>query len=37
VDQLKKAGVDLTKEDAFKAVVNRLAELVNELEIVLKS
>ena len=37
VDQLKKAGVDLTKEDAFKAVVNRLGELVNELEIVLKS
>jgi oligoendopeptidase F len=37
VDQLKKAGVDLTKEDAFKAVVNRLDELVNELEIVLKS
>ena len=37
VVQLQKAGVDLTKEDAFKAVVNRLNELVNELELVLNS
>jgi oligoendopeptidase F len=37
VIQLQKAGVDLTKEDAFKAVVNRLNELVNELELVLNS
>ena len=37
VNQLLKAGVDLTKEDAFKAVVNRLNELVDELEVVLKS
>ena len=36
VVQLQKAGVDLTKEDAFKAVVNRLNELVDELELVLK-
>lgn len=37
VEQLKKAGVDLTKPDAFKAVANRLQELVDELEVVLKS
>ncbi|MFA7106449.1 MAG: oligoendopeptidase F [Candidatus Izemoplasmatales bacterium] len=37
VKQLQNAGVDLTKEDAFKAVVNRLNELVDELAIVLKS
>ena len=37
VTQLQKAGVDLTKEDSFKAVVNRLNELVDELELVLKS
>ncbi|MDT8337216.1 MAG: M3 family oligoendopeptidase, partial [Candidatus Izemoplasmatales bacterium] len=37
VNQLLKAGVDLTKQDAFKAVVNRLTELVDELEVVLKS
>lgn len=37
VKQLMAAGVDLTKEDAFKAVVNRLNELVNELEVVIKS
>ncbi len=37
VSQLKAAGVDLTSEDAFKAVVNRMTELVNELEEVLKS
>ncbi len=37
VEQLKAAGVDLTKEDAFLAVVNRMNELVDELEEVLKS
>jgi oligoendopeptidase F len=37
VNQVLKAGVDLTKEDSFKAVVNRLEELVDELEVVLKS
>jgi len=37
VKQLLDAGVDLTTEDAFKAVVNRMNELVNELEQVLKS
>ncbi len=37
VQQLKNAGVDLTTEAAFKAVVNRLEELVNELEEVLNS
>lgn len=36
VKQLIDAGVDLTKEDAFNAVINRLDELVNELEVVLK-
>ncbi|MCF7923805.1 MAG: oligoendopeptidase F [Candidatus Izimaplasma sp.] len=37
VKQVLEAGVDLTKEEAFKAVVNRLEELVDELEVVLKS
>ncbi|MCK5731668.1 MAG: oligoendopeptidase F, partial [Tenericutes bacterium] len=37
VQQLKAAGVDLTTEDTFKAVVNRLEELVKELEEVLNS
>ena len=37
VQQLKAAGVDLTTEDAFMAVVNRLEELVIELEEILKS
>ncbi len=37
VKQLLDAGVDLTTEDAFKAVVNRMNELVDELEEVLKS
>lgn len=37
VKQVLAAGVDLTKEDSFKAVVNRLTELVNELEVVLNS
>jgi len=33
VEQLKDAGVDLTKKDAFVAVSNRLSELVNQLAI----
>ncbi|MFP4477851.1 MAG: oligoendopeptidase F [Candidatus Izemoplasmatales bacterium] len=37
VKQVLDAGVDLTKEDSFKAVVHRLEELVDELEVVLKS
>ncbi|MFA7561247.1 MAG: oligoendopeptidase F [Candidatus Izemoplasmatales bacterium] len=37
VKQLLNAGVDLTEESAFKAVVKRLQELVDELEVVLKS
>lgn len=37
VKQLLNAGVDLTKEDSFYAVVKRLNELVDELDIVLKS
>ncbi len=37
VKQLQKAGVDLTTEDAFKAVVNRMNELVDELESVINS
>ncbi len=37
VKQLMDAGVDLTSEEAFEAVVNRMNELVNELEEVLKS
>lgn len=37
VNQVLKAGVDLTKEDAFMAVVHRLEELVDELEVVLQS
>jgi len=37
VKQVLEAGVDLTKEDSFKAVVHRLEELVDELEVVLKS
>jgi len=36
VRQLVKAGVDLTKADAFLAVINRLKELVDQLEVVLK-
>jgi oligoendopeptidase F len=37
VKQLMDAGVDLTTEDAFMAVVHRLEELVLELEQILKS
>ncbi|MFA5380407.1 MAG: oligoendopeptidase F [Candidatus Izemoplasmatales bacterium] len=33
VDQIKKAGVDLTQKDAFLAVAKRLAELVDQLEV----
>jgi len=36
VKQLQKAGVDLTKEDAFQAVVKRLTDLVNQLAIELE-
>ena len=36
VELLKKAGVDLTTKEPFLAVVKRLDELVNELEIELK-
>jgi len=35
IDQLKKAGVDLTQEDAFLAVCHRLDELVSQLELVI--
>lgn len=37
VQQLKDAGVDLTSEDAFMAVVHRMEELVDELEEVINS
>jgi oligoendopeptidase F len=37
VKQVLNAGVDLTKDESFKAVVNRLEELVDELEVVLQS
>jgi len=36
VNLLKKAGVDLTTNEPYLAVVNRLDELVNELEVALK-
>lgn len=36
VNQVKKAGVDLTSKEAFMAVVNRLNELLDELEVALK-
>ncbi|QVK21717.1 oligoendopeptidase F [Mycoplasmatota bacterium] len=35
VDQVKKAGVDLTTKDPFVAVINRLDELINKLQEVL--
>ncbi|MFW5864817.1 MAG: oligoendopeptidase F [Candidatus Izemoplasmataceae bacterium] len=35
VEQVKKAGIDLTNKDAFLAVVNRLNTLLDELELVL--
>ncbi len=36
VQQVKKAGVDLTTKEPFMAVVNRLNTLINELEVALK-
>lgn len=36
VQQVKKAGVDLTTKDTFLAVVNRLNSLLDELEVALK-
>jgi len=36
VELLKKAGVDLTTKDPYLAVVNRMEELVNQLEVALK-
>jgi len=36
VNQVKKTGVDLTSKDAFIAVINRLEELLNQLEVALK-
>lgn len=35
VEQVKKAGIDLTSKEAFLAVVNRLETLLDELELVL--
>ena len=36
VEQVKKAGIDLTDKSAFIAVVNRLKTLIDELELALK-
>ncbi len=36
VEQVKKAGIDLTNKEAFKAVVTRLETLLDELELALK-
>ncbi len=36
VSQVKKAGIDLTTKEPFMAVVNRLNELIDELEVALK-
>ena len=36
VNQVKKAGVDLTTKEPFMAVVNRLNNLLDELEVALK-
>jgi len=36
VEQVKKAGVDLTTKEPFMAVVNRLNSLLDELELALK-
>ncbi len=36
VEQIKKAGVDLTTKEPFEAVVNRLETLLDELELALK-
>lgn len=35
IEQTKKAGIDLTKKETFMAVVKRMDELVNQLEIIL--
>ena len=32
IDQAKEAGVDFTKKETFMAVINRMDELVSELE-----
>ncbi len=37
VEQVREAGVDFTKEETFMAVVERMNELVNELEKVIRS
>ncbi len=37
VNQLKDAGVDLTDKQAFQAVIDRMEELVDELELVLNN
>ena len=36
VNLVKKAGVDLTKKDAYLALINRIDELVDELAELLK-
>jgi len=36
VQQVMKAGVDLTTKDTFNAVINRLSSLLDELEVALK-
>ena len=36
VNQVKKTGIDLTTKEPFMAVVNRLNDLINELEVALK-
>ncbi len=36
MEQVKKAGLDLTDKNVFKAVVNRLETLLDELEVALK-
>ena len=36
VNLVKKAGVDLTKKDAYLALINRVDELVDELAELLK-
>ena len=36
VELVKKAGVDLTKKDPYLSLINRIDELVSELEELLK-
>ncbi len=36
VEQLRRAGVDLTEREAFEGVVSRLKELIDELEVALQ-